>query len=191
VDVKFTMDVLSGRKEMEVKEQRELFEIIAMVKGSNIIDNGIDFSNQWTNRVSKLVNSLESELDPIDVAFYQPHLKQCVQKCYKRSNLLLGSLVQFNKIYAKVRQNNALQEQHNVLVLAPLVTRFSVLPISTPTRSTQIPSEGRNPASPMMENDGRLAPTSQSFVDKLGSMFTGEKKIAEKGKDGLQNLWFL
>jgi hypothetical protein len=34
--------------------------------------------------------------------------------------------------YSKPKTSSGVQEQHNVLVVAPLFTRFSLLPISTP-----------------------------------------------------------
>jgi len=209
IDTKFIFDVLSGRKEIDNKELKELSNVITMIRGTKPIElEEIDQDTQWTNRVNKLIDSLENELDPIDVAFYQPHLKQCLQKCYKRTVLLLGSLVQFNKIQTNVRQKSSVQEQYIVLVSAPLVTRFSLLPISTPTmRSSSQSSLGvedknnqsiqnreplyPNSASPLeLDNNNDRTSSSQSFVDKLGSMFVGEKK-QEKGKEGLQNLWFL
>ncbi len=45
------------------------------------------------------------------------------------------------------RPKPSLQEHHNLLVLAPLVSRFSLLPISTPTRALpqgSLPLEERN-----------------------------------------------
>jgi len=149
--------------------------VIEMIKGTKLDDmEQIEHVQQWNNRVNKLVNSIETLLDPIDIAFYQPHLKQCVQKAYKRTTLLLGSLVQFNKIYSNVRQKSSLQEQHNVLVLTPLVSRFSLLPISSPSRLSTHSEENNNPSiqrwtPPDSDNNTLERPQSQSFVDRLGS----------------------
>jgi len=144
-DLKFTFDILSGRKDVEsLKEQKELKDALLLLKGNHTsfalknkgTQDELEAVIQWTSKVSKLIESVEAELDPIDVAFYRPHLKQANQKCYKRTSVLFGFLVQLNRLYTEVKQKPSHQEQHNVLAAAPLASRFALLPITAPPLKT-------------------------------------------------------
>jgi hypothetical protein len=47
-----------------------------------------------------LHEALASQLDPIDWATYEPYLWNNVARCYQRSAVLLGSLVQLKRLHA-------------------------------------------------------------------------------------------
>jgi len=174
----------------------------------------------WTNKIHQLIETVEEEMDPIDVAFYRPHIKNAAQKCYKRATISLGFLVQLNNLHVdfKPKTSSGVQEQHNVLVVAPLFTRFSLLPISTPPMKLPAPSSvpsvteqdmlSQHSTSNALYSNAQSfyanntavipekvpIPGKQSLVGKIGSMFTNtsstvpEKK--DKGKSG-DSLWFL
>ena len=51
----------------------------------------------WGRRVDKTVDTLKDLLDPIDLAFYEAHVKSFVTRCYQRSSVLFGALVQLHR----------------------------------------------------------------------------------------------
>ncbi len=158
-DTRFIFDVLSGRKEVKESfaDMKEFINAASKSTEDKVeTDEILEQVMNWTNKVNKLMEKIENEvttfkmntnngqLDPIDVLFYGPHVKQSVMKSYKRCIVLFGSLTQLNRLYTSVyacrthlhlfskQKPSAVQEQPNVIVLAAPVTRFTLLPISTP-----------------------------------------------------------
>eukprot|EP01114_Cavostelium_apophysatum_P017714 TRINITY_DN5329_c0_g1_i1.p1 TRINITY_DN5329_c0_g1~~TRINITY_DN5329_c0_g1_i1.p1 ORF type:complete len:1044 (+),score=290.63 TRINITY_DN5329_c0_g1_i1:112-3243(+) len=196
-DIRFVFDVLSGRKDVEaVRKEKDLMEVLlnAGKTTPRILSASGDEKedkSSWNQRVSDILERVENELDPIDMAFYRPHLKNATMKCYKRSTLLWGFLVQLNRMHADYKMKATLQEQHNVLALAPMPSRFTLLPVSTPTSNR--PSAPATPnefdqasiasSNYMNQQISYAAPvpdektlshnrqSSQSLVDKFSSMF--------------------
>ncbi|KAL6043642.1 Conserved oligomeric Golgi complex subunit 1 [Balamuthia mandrillaris] len=78
-----------------------------------------------------LLNRLLDLLDPIDRAFYQPHISDCVKQCYCRCSSLLGFLVQLNRLHSDVKYKPIPNERHNLLPLVtPPAPRLRYLPIT-------------------------------------------------------------
>jgi hypothetical protein len=104
-DIRLLFEVLSWRREVDnVKELHELRETIAAIKGLPLQQGPNATSEtselmQWNAKVNTLIADFEQDLDPIDVAFYQKHLKDAVQRCYKRYAVLLGPLMQLSKLH--------------------------------------------------------------------------------------------
>eukprot|EP01119_Soliformovum_irregulare_P019469 TRINITY_DN6171_c0_g1_i2.p1 TRINITY_DN6171_c0_g1~~TRINITY_DN6171_c0_g1_i2.p1 ORF type:complete len:285 (-),score=87.42 TRINITY_DN6171_c0_g1_i2:76-930(-) len=196
VDVRFAFDVVSGRKALieGSKEHREINAAIKLFRDESIdlkqVLDGLAQPAQWNVRVNNLVQTIEDKLDPIDVAFYQSPLRDCVMKCYLRTALLFGSMVHYNTQYANSKPSkSSIQEQHNVLTLSNVVSRFSLLPVSSPPlRPLLVPAIPLSLATPQLSSPNSSAPSSpvnpgfkqttqaksqqqQSFVNKLGSMF--------------------
>eukprot|EP00027_Filamoeba_sp_ATCC50430_P019419 CAMPEP_0168540466 /NCGR_PEP_ID=MMETSP0413-20121227/292_1 /TAXON_ID=136452 /ORGANISM="Filamoeba nolandi, Strain NC-AS-23-1" /LENGTH=539 /DNA_ID=CAMNT_0008570203 /DNA_START=72 /DNA_END=1692 /DNA_ORIENTATION=+ len=137
-DLKFVFDILAGRRDVEaaqnVREMTALMEATSprysITDSSQQIDEFAEIM-EWTNKVNKLILQVQNQLDPIDIAFYDSHLKQAIQRAYRRTSAFFGLLTQLNRLYLD-KHKAPLQEQHNVLVLSPLVPRFTLLPITTP-----------------------------------------------------------
>lgn len=51
----------------------------------------------WGRRVDKTVDALKDLLDPIELAYYEAHVKSFVTRCYQRSSVLFGALVQLHR----------------------------------------------------------------------------------------------
>lgn len=110
-DVQFLFEILGWRKDIESgKDQKELHEWISYIKQKT--DSGITFPSlnssssssqnfdealEWENKVKSFIESLESQLDPIDLAFFKAPLKRMVEKSYQQTTILFGVLVQLNK----------------------------------------------------------------------------------------------
>eukprot|EP01117_Protostelium_nocturnum_P009343 TRINITY_DN3341_c0_g1_i1.p1 TRINITY_DN3341_c0_g1~~TRINITY_DN3341_c0_g1_i1.p1 ORF type:complete len:853 (-),score=124.12 TRINITY_DN3341_c0_g1_i1:466-3024(-) len=131
-DALFVFAVFNCRKDAQnVQEQRELRKTLGKPEDT---EDGDEFDEvvSWSNRTNKIFSTIKMELDPIEVAFYDPHVTQSAHRCFRKCSVLLGSLLQNNKLApvptpSKHKNGN---EQHNILVLAPVSTRFSLLPIS-------------------------------------------------------------
>jgi hypothetical protein len=76
--------------------------------GAEVIGNDGDATSQgtegrlelamaWGRRVDKTVGNLKDLLDPIDLAFYEPHVKTFVVRCYQRCYVMFGALVQLHR----------------------------------------------------------------------------------------------
>lgn len=110
----------------------------------------------WGRRVDKTIGMLKDLLDPIDLAFYEPHVKTFVVRCYQRCSVMFGALVQlhraqdrYNKLFTLVfcLINNycsppkvASITDPNIIPLAKPTARFGYLPTSVPTPTTSLPS---------------------------------------------------
>src|SRR5690606_29817840 len=53
--------------------------------------------SELSKKVLVLLKSIKSQLDPIDLAFFEPLLENYVQKCYQRCSISFGYLIQLNK----------------------------------------------------------------------------------------------
>lgn len=87
------------------------------------------------------------QLDPIDVAFYDPHLRKNSQRLYISSSVLLGALVQLHRLHKEScvgpsfytclsaahsslsKARASVNEAHNVMPTATPVQRFVTLPV--------------------------------------------------------------
>lgn len=86
---------------------------------------------------------LQDRLDPIDWATYEPYLWVNEARYYQRGAVLLGALVQLNRVHSGAPGRMAANAETNTLNTAPPVPRFPYLPISAPTASN-----GDMPATP-------------------------------------------
>lgn len=104
-DMKFIFDILAGRRDVEaVLNVRELSAISATstpkysVTDSKQSDEFEEIM-EWSNKVNKLILHVQNQLDPIDIAFYDSHLKQAIQRAYRRTSAFFGLLTQLNRLY--------------------------------------------------------------------------------------------
>lgn len=105
-DVKFLMNVLLRKDEAEVGKEFE-------------------------RRYQKILERLESRIDPFDFDVFYPHLQSHLSRKMTRSNVLYGLLGCADKtIVAVTSTSSSQQEQHNILPLSTSQNRFSLLPLS-------------------------------------------------------------
>ena len=100
-----------------------------------------------TDECQKVLNTLENHIDPFDFSVFSPYVSAHVKKCVLRHQSLISVMIPNDKytllsslkasIPAKAN-NNQLNghhidqpSDHNVLNLAPNISRFSLLPIVT------------------------------------------------------------
>ena len=57
----------------------------------------LELAMAWGRRVDRTVETLKDLLDPIDLAFYEPHVKAFVVRCYQRCSVMFGALVQLHR----------------------------------------------------------------------------------------------
>ncbi|PRP75850.1 oligomeric Golgi complex subunit 1-like [Planoprotostelium fungivorum] len=138
-DVFFLSSVFSCRKDIHyVQEQNHTrsqlgVEALGVEEGKSKKMDEYDQVIQWTNRINSLISKIKSHLDPIEVVFYEPHVTQSSQKFFRRSIVLLGSIIQSSKLPPQQPLKGKVgPEQHNLLILAPLPSRFALLPIGNP-----------------------------------------------------------
>ncbi|KAI9483267.1 MAG: hypothetical protein EXX96DRAFT_557510 [Benjaminiella poitrasii] len=88
---------------------------------------------------NSVIEFLEEKIDPINWASYEPHIKSCVEKFYIKHSLIFGVLTSAtHETYERARKlmTSQQQGQYNILPLATQVTRFTLLPISHLSFST-------------------------------------------------------
>lgn len=117
-------------------------ELVSTLEKSDITENGalqLLFDHMFLNAIfhdvqksvdgSDIVEKLQDQIDPINWASYEPHLKPCVNKFFTRQSLIFGVLSGSSGERARKATSSQKQGQHNVLPLASQVTRFTLLPI--------------------------------------------------------------
>ena len=95
-DVRFLFDVLGGRFDSKDNWPESLLSIFSQLDPSDVPNLIID--SYLSKKVLLLLKSIKSQLDPIDLAFFEPLLENYVQKCYQRSSISFGYLIQLNKL---------------------------------------------------------------------------------------------
>jgi hypothetical protein len=78
-----------------------------------------------------LLSRIEAQLDPIDLAFYEPLVRAQAKRCYRRTAVLFGAFTQLAPLFGDDKSPlTSTAEQHNALVLAPTLPRFARLPVT-------------------------------------------------------------
>jgi hypothetical protein len=86
---------------------------------------------QWTEQQRALLSRVEAQLDPIDLAFYEPLVRAQAKRCYRRTAVLFGAFTQLAPLFSDDKSPlTSTAEQHNALVLAPTLPRFARLPVT-------------------------------------------------------------
>lgn len=224
-DVRFLFEVLSWRKDLENASQlKELRQTLLTIKqihstqqeqssstqngnqqqqsnSASAIEGGaeIEAVMEWNKKVNNLVNDFEKELDPIDVAFYQKHIKEAVSKCLVRYQVLLGFLMlskptsssttttSSGQNKGELPKTSTVPEQHNLLVIAPVSSRFSLLPISIPPKPTtsQQQHHQHHNSTPFNSNS-----FSNEFIPQSPAP-PKKPNASNQQQSELQNLWFI
>mmetsp|Transcript_14749 Transcript_14749/g.28386 ORF Transcript_14749/g.28386 Transcript_14749/m.28386 type:complete len:1017 (+) Transcript_14749:284-3334(+) len=109
----------------------------------DVLSGGDPSTAPAPERVTELQDTLQDRLDPIDWATYEPYLWVNEARYYQRGAVLLGALVQLNRVHSGAPGRMAANAETNTLNTAPPVPRFPYLPISAPTASN-----GDMPATP-------------------------------------------
>ena len=109
--------IRSNLKQQEQQQQQtsKRFESLATVATSS--------TQQWRDARRNTLKSVESRLDPIDLAFYEPHLRVVVQRCYQRSSLLFGAFTRLSPLYTQTTTSTT-SLLSNVIELFLLILYF-------------------------------------------------------------------
>jgi len=219
-DLAFFVDVLNGRDIEDATFLREALQQLSPPLPTNLLNllswEKFDRAIEWKKQVAAVIELVYSKLDPIDIAFYEPFIKTAVAKCYNRSTILFGCFIQLKRIHIDFKYKTHMQEQHNALVLAPTIPRFSFLPISTPIPTpdaTTFKLGNENIAQHLNSPDFTISSLvdsvnhnnfakqskSYSFVEQVGKKLTGtmlspqDKPSVSSPSDpkGKYGLWFL
>jgi len=91
----------------------------------------LELAMAWGRQVDKTVSTLKDLLDPIDLAFYEPHVKAFVVRCYQRCSVMFGALVQLHRTQDSQAKVAPITDP-NIIPLAKPTARFSYLPTSVP-----------------------------------------------------------
>jgi len=87
-------------------------------------------------RFFKLIENIESEIDPFDLNVLSPYMQSHLQKIVPRSSLLFGPLITNDRLIPSKPLTMNTQDTNNILSLSSCSQRFSLLPIATNLSST-------------------------------------------------------
>lgn len=91
----------------------------------------LELAMAWGRRVDKTVSTLKELLDPIDLAFYEPHVKSFVVRCYHRCSVMFGAIIQLHRTQDSHTKVPPVADP-NIVPLAKPTARFGYLPTSVP-----------------------------------------------------------
>ncbi|XP_066273879.1 conserved oligomeric Golgi complex subunit 1-like isoform X1 [Branchiostoma lanceolatum] len=142
------------------------------------------------DRVMRLLEKIETHIDPFDLDVFTPHLSKALDRLTQRCSVMLGVTTSPDRHLAAGRPpgSTGQQEQHNVLPLPPPIPRFSLLPINTRTDSSRLRQSIQVPVPKVqvlpslsssvsrdVEESGRLprAASPSSLYSRIGAFSTG------------------
>jgi hypothetical protein len=127
LDVRYLGDMLIGGSMRDAYDDDGTAAAAAALAGATIAPADI----QWTDVQRALVSRIEAQLDPIDLAFYEPLVRSQAKRCYRRTAVLFGAFTQLAPLFTDDKTPlTSTTEQHNALVLAPTLPRFARLPVT-------------------------------------------------------------
>ncbi|CAG8458901.1 849_t:CDS:10 [Diversispora eburnea] len=114
----------------DIKFLRKVFESCWSLGPDLIDENDIKEHQQREQMINQFIKVIRQKIDPIDLTIFEPFLNKNVERHYTRSSIMLGLLFQLNpKVTDMRRKGVSLQDYHNIMVIAPQSTRFTLLPI--------------------------------------------------------------
>lgn len=132
-DAKFLCDALAAGASPPHAADPDLAKaVLAESATSNSATGDLAEPSAIKDRIKAIHNQLQTLLDPIDRAFYGPHVNRMEQQCYARSAALLGPLVSLHPLYTDVKVQGAHGDQYNTLPMVASAPRFRYLPITEP-----------------------------------------------------------
>lgn len=141
-DLRVLFDVLSARYSSPDAWPEALQTAVTTARDTNsALLNGVTFVPNQAQQVKALLLKVKQQMDPIDLAFYEPLLEKFTLKSYQRSAITFGFFTQFSNAYSHTKASTSLQERHNVVTLVAPVARFPLLPTSS--RSSILTSPAR------------------------------------------------
>lgn len=129
LDVRYLGDVLIGGAMRDAYDDDGTAAAAAALAGAAAA-NSADV--QWSEQQQRaLLSRIEAQLDPIDLAFYEPLVRAQAKRCYRRTAVLFGAFTQLAPLFGDDKSPlTSTAEQHNALVLAPTLPRFARLPVT-------------------------------------------------------------
>jgi hypothetical protein len=169
-DTRFLFDVLSGRVVTAETEHDD----------NNEEDPEVREMINWKKRLDKFYTIVKQQLDPVDISFYEPHIKTNIKTCYSRTRVLYGALTQLNRLYAETVPKST--DRPNIIPLVTTGARFNYLPVSAPQqqltpRAVKEKSFVASPRVSVTTNAPSTDAPAQSKLNKLGETIWG--KISE------------
>ena len=79
---------------------------------------------------ASLIKAIKQKIDPIDLAIVDAHISSNVERFYSRTSYLLGPLLLLNAKPQDAKRNPSVNEQYNLVSLAPPSQRFNLLPLT-------------------------------------------------------------
>jgi len=133
----------------------------------------------------ELEMELANLLDPIDWATYEPHLWNAERRCYRRTEVLLGSIgLSQQKLHSEVPVKLPPGSETNCLHAAPVAARFQYLPVrpvTTADKGHRSTSLGSYVSLIEQEEDPS---GNYSFSDLAKSNETGAPSVVQKVEVG-------
>lgn len=105
---------------------------------SILVGRGEGEGSEFTNRLEKVLDALESCVDPFDLDVFSPYIATNLNKQLQRCGVLFGVLASLDKhathsFGVTHRPSSGSYDQHNVMPLAPNPPRFTLLPLTSHT----------------------------------------------------------
>ncbi|KAF9928415.1 Golgi transport complex subunit 1 [Linnemannia zychae] len=93
-----------------------------------VFANALENNTEAAQESKTVLNRIRGFVDPINLATFEKPLDTNADRQYNRVAVLLGLLVQLNPTDLK-RKMNVIEQSPHVFAMAPLTTRFTLLPI--------------------------------------------------------------
>ncbi|CAF1608244.1 unnamed protein product, partial [Adineta ricciae] len=143
-------------------------------------------------RFSKLIETIENEIDPFDLNVLSPYMQAHLQKIVPRSSLLFGPLITNDRLIPAKPLTMNTQETNNILSLSSCSQRFSLLPIATnlPSTSTNkaIVSKGNVVKTDMIHQQEHHQTSNDSNSGSFRPLTTNVAEVATYYSKWFQNM---
>jgi len=131
---------IEGQKQTSKKRiQTRIIQIVYDLRFVHMLlerkDNNTN-TKDMNERFFKLLENIESEIDPFDLNVLSPYMQSHLQKLVPRSSLLFGHLITNDRLIPSKPLTMNTQDTNNILSLSSCSQRFSLLPIATNLSST-------------------------------------------------------
>ncbi|CAF3438844.1 unnamed protein product [Rotaria sp. Silwood1] len=132
----------STEGQKRISKKRIQTRIIQIVYDLRFVQMLLERKDNSTNtkdlneRFFKLIENIESEIDPFDLNVLSPYMQSHLQKIVPRSSLLFGHLITNDRLIPSKPLTMNSQDANNILSLSSCSQRFSLLPIATNLSST-------------------------------------------------------
>ncbi|KAK6099169.1 hypothetical protein MT418_000619 [Batrachochytrium dendrobatidis] len=100
-------------------------------------------SHSHEQESQSVIAAIKQKIDPIDLAILEVQISSNVERFYSRTSVFLGSLLLLNPKPLETKRTPSVQEQHNLVPVAPPSPRFALLPVAGAVHSRSTGSRHR------------------------------------------------